>query len=116
MTPEATDTEQAGLSAEMLAEAASEGIDVADGYRVTTMVPYTDSPEANTYDIPPQDLDEFFCSYAETAEVVIDIRVAVDREVIRDDKRIEDGIAAPDELLGIDAAGIDGVEAVGRLP
>jgi len=72
-----TDTEQVGLPAEMLAEAAAEGVDVADGYRVTTVVPHAEkAPEVNTYTMPPQDLDEFFHTYGKTGEIVVDIRPA----------------------------------------
>ena len=69
------DAEAPGLSAEMLAEATAEGVDVAEAYRVTAVVPYAEKPaEVNTYTMPPQDLDEFFLDYAETAEIVVDVR------------------------------------------
>ncbi|QLH80999.1 hypothetical protein [Halosimplex pelagicum] len=67
--------EQPGLAAEMLAEAETAGVDVAEAYRITTVVPYTEQdPEINTYVKPPQDLDDFFQSYNQTGEIVVDIR------------------------------------------
>ena len=51
-----------------------ENISVADVYRVTTVIPYSNNPEVKTYRITAQDLDEFFLTYCETWEIVFDIR------------------------------------------
>lgn len=61
---------------EALAEAESApDVDIADGYRITTVVPLVDHPpKINTYTMPPQDLDEFFHTYSATGEIVVDVR------------------------------------------
>lgn len=69
------DGEQPTVVSEVLAEASVGGVDVAEAYRVTTIVPYAEKPhETNTYDLLPQDLDQFFHDYSVTAEIVVDIR------------------------------------------
>lgn len=67
--------ESPGLVAEMLAEAVGECVDVADAYRITTVIPYSEKPpEVNSYTMPPQDMDDFFHSYHQTGEIVVDVR------------------------------------------
>ena len=67
--------EPQGIAAEMLVEAAAEGVTVADAYEITTVIPYaTKEPEVKHYTLPPQDMDEFFHDYSQTSEVVVDIR------------------------------------------
>ena len=66
---------QPGLTAEMLAEAIGDRVSVSDAYRITTVIPYTEQPpETNEYIMPPQDMDEFFRSYHETGEIIVDVR------------------------------------------
>lgn len=72
-----SDHEPPGLVAELLAEAAAQGVSVGDAYEITTIIPYSEEdPEVKHYTMPPQDLDQFFHDYTETAEVVVDIRPA----------------------------------------
>jgi len=79
------DDTQPGLTAEMLAEAIGDWVSVADAYRITTVVPYTEQPpETNEYVMPPQDMDEFFYSYHKTGEIVVDIRPVDAPQGIRD--------------------------------
>lgn len=67
--------ESRSLIAEVLAEAAIGGVDVADAYEITTVIPYSKLPhELVTYTLPPQDLEEFFNDYQHTAEIIVDIR------------------------------------------
>jgi hypothetical protein len=71
--------ETPGLTAEMLAEAAAEGVEVNDAYQITTVIPYSEKPpEVRTYTKPPQDLDEFFHDYHMTGEIVVDVRPATE--------------------------------------
>lgn len=73
------DTDTAGLAAEMLAEATNEGVDVADAYQITTVIPYAEKPpEVKEYVMPPQDMGGFFHGYRETSEIVVDVRPASD--------------------------------------
>lgn len=68
-------SEQPGLVAEILAEAAADGVDAAEAYRITTIIPYAEKPhEKETYTLPPQDLDGFFHDYGQTTEIVVDVR------------------------------------------
>lgn len=67
--------EHPGVVGKALILAQSEGVPVADGYRITTVVPYANKdPEVNTHHVPPQDLNEFFQTYPQTGEIVVDVR------------------------------------------
>lgn len=68
-------SEEVGLVAEVLGEAEAGGVDVAEAYRVTTIIPYAEKPhEKETYTLPAVDLDGFFHDYCQTAEIVVDVR------------------------------------------
>ena len=63
------------LVGEMVAEAESRDISIAESYRITTIVPYANKDcEVNTYTMPVQDLDEFFQNYHKTGEIVVDVQ------------------------------------------
>lgn len=68
---------QFGLVAEMITRARIEGVDVANAYTVTTIIPHAEKePEVKTYTMPVGDLDEFFYGYHQTGEIAIDVRPA----------------------------------------
>jgi hypothetical protein len=51
-------------------------------YKITCYIDYSDSPiHINTYYVPGEELDDFFITYAETGEVVTDIRPATEEEM-----------------------------------
>ena len=59
----------------MISRAEFEGINVAESYQITTLVPYADEEsDIETYTLPVEDLDDFFHGYTKTAEIVVDIR------------------------------------------
>ena len=49
------------LTSGMISRAESEGIDVAESYQITTIVPYADEElDVETYTLPVEDLNDFF--------------------------------------------------------
>lgn len=74
--------ERQSIVAEMIAEARrQEDVEIAEGYHITTIVPYPEKqPDVQTYKLPPQDMDKFFYDYSDAAEVVVDIRPITDSQ------------------------------------
>jgi hypothetical protein len=53
--------------------AAGEGVDVAEGYTVTTVIPYTDEYEIQEYELTAQEVEEMAHGYSQTGEIIVNI-------------------------------------------